>query len=170
MLKDKPHVLDRWHWLRVFCCCFLFFKVECVNTLQKVRGQFNFWGKDFKVQNCLLCSPSPLVLEGHTRLRAGQQVCLHLLFRWSPLWEPSVLELLQVRAAAWPPCVRAVDVELWICRGEHSYFFSLVGRTQDLVLAFSSFFDWWFLVFCARLLLNWSLSLPEFLWGDLGDS
>lgn len=118
------------------------------------------------MQNCL-CSPSPLVLEWHTRLRAGQQVCLRLLFGCSPMWELSVLELLQVRAAAWPPCGRGVDAKLWICCGEHSYFFSLVERTQ--VLAFSSFFDWWFLVFCARL----SLELKPFtiwvsVWGSLG--
>lgn len=34
----------------------------------------------------------------------------------------AVLQLLQVGAVAWSACVGGVDVEPWICHGEHSSF------------------------------------------------
>lgn len=73
------------------------------------------------------------------------------------MYEPSVL-------AAWPPCGGGVDLSWW------TFFFSLVGMTQVLLLAFTSFFDWWFLVFYARLPLNGSLSPSELLCDGLWDS
>lgn len=129
----------------------------CIHYKKSGASLF-FKEKTSKCRTIFSVPLSPLMLDGHSRLRAGQQVCLRVLFK----------HFLCTSHLYWLPDLPVS--EEWICHGEHSYFFSLVGMTQVLFLAFTSFFDWWFLVFCARLPLNGSLSPSELLCDGLWDS
>lgn len=59
----------------------------------------------------------------------------------------------------------------WVCHGEYSFFFSLVRRTQILVLAFSFFFDWWFsCILCHTPLKLKPFSIWVSVWWSVGFS
>lgn len=83
-----------------FFVAVVFFQVECVNTLKKSGPSLIFKEKTSKYRSVFCVPLSHLMLDGDTRLRAGQQVCPCQLFRLSPVWDLPVLELLQAGAPA----------------------------------------------------------------------